>query len=405
MPAIVGFPQLVEEAVAHFGPLFVNRPERDHLGQYLTGLLIAQNKTVSGIAREFADSPDQSCLNRFITQVPWDPKQLNERRLQWLQEDPLARYSDQGTISIDNVLVAHTGELITDVGCFWDHCEKRYLIAHDYIIAGYAAQGGKSFPLEYRRFIKHEQCHERKIDFKSHTVLVGELVTWCVQQNIAGTFAFDSWFSCPETLNLIHQMKRGYVGELKSNRHVFYRGQELTALELSQVIPTSARRALSAKDHSQWYFTCTVKIPKVNHPVRVLWLWADKKDSIPLKILATNRTSWEVRRIQRAYQARWRGSECFHRDSKQHLGMGDCQIRNGQGQTRHMYLVFLSHSLLLRQLGRRPCAWALHKLTTIGEGCRALIRETLSRTINWAIEKREVYHWKIERIRQTLALP
>jgi hypothetical protein len=33
----------------------------------VTGLLIAEHKTVSGIAREFADAPDQSCLNRFLT--------------------------------------------------------------------------------------------------------------------------------------------------------------------------------------------------------------------------------------------------------------------------------------------------------------------------------------------------
>jgi hypothetical protein len=405
MPAIVEFPKIVQVAVDHFGPMFVNRPERDHLAQYLTGLLIAENKTVSGIAREFADAPDQSCLNRWLTQAPWDPQKLNDQRLQWLQQDSDARYSDQGTISIDNVLVSHDGELIADVGCFWDHCEKRYLIAHDYIIAGYAAEGGKSFPLEYKRFIKQEHCRERKIEFKSHNEMIRELVNWCEKRQIAGTFAFDSWFSCPETLNFIHDQQRAYVGELKSNRHVVFKGREIKAAELAGEIPAAVRKPIAYGDKTQWYFTRTVSLPKVKHPVRILILWPERENPKPIKILATNRTCWEVRRIRRAYQARWRGSECFHRDGKQHLGMGACQMRNGQGQTRHLYLVFLSHSLLVRQLGQRPCEWALSKLTTIGEGCRAVLKDTLSRTIHWVIEMLEVRHWKIERIKRTLALP
>ena len=68
--------------------------------------------------------------------------------------------------------------------------------------------------------------------------------------------------------------------------------------------------------------------------------------------------------------------------------MGDCQLRNGQGQTRHMYSVMLAHSLLMRQLRQnRAHDWALQKLTTIGEACRELLRETLRTTLAWAIQQ------------------
>ena len=40
--------------------------------------------------------------------------------------------------------------------------------------------------------------------------------------------------------------------------------------------------------------------------------------------------------------------------------MGDCQLRDGQGQTRHMYLVMLAYSLLMNQLRQgRAKEWAL----------------------------------------------
>jgi len=91
MPAIIEFPTLVQHAVEQFGPLFANEPERRHFAEYLTGLLVAEKKTVSGINAEFVQTTDQSCLNRWITEVDWDAAQLNQQRLAWLQETPQTR--------------------------------------------------------------------------------------------------------------------------------------------------------------------------------------------------------------------------------------------------------------------------------------------------------------------------
>ena len=77
-------------------------------------------------------------------------------------------------------------------------------------------------------------------------------------------------------------------------------------------------------------------------------------------------------RILQVYRYRWTGTETFHRDCKQQLGMGDCQLRDPQCQTRHMYLVMLAYSLLMSELKQgRAKEWALDQLMTIGEACRA----------------------------------
>ena len=156
MPGIVDFPTVVEEAVAEFGGLFANAPERRHFGEYLTGLMVAERKHVSAINAEFVETTDQSCLNRWITQVRWDGNWLNEHRLEWLQEHPSTRYSGRGVIAIDNTLVGHSGDKIEDVGWFWDHSDQRYRIAHDYVIANYVCTSGKYYPLEFRRFRKRQ---------------------------------------------------------------------------------------------------------------------------------------------------------------------------------------------------------------------------------------------------------
>ena len=406
MPAIVQFPTVVKEALEEFGSFFANEPERKHFAEYLTGLMIANKKNVSAINREFAITTDQSCLNRWITETGWDEEAFNNQRLEWLQKSPDTRYSQQGVIPIDNVLIDHTGKYIEDVGYFWDHAEQRYKIAHDYIIINYVCTSGKHYPLEFYRFIKEEDCKAGGIEFVDHNKFVRWQIDWVVEKDIPGDFAFDSYFTCAANLNHIHGYERAYVGDLKFNRKIIFKGKELKAEDLAGQISSDDRKPIMLNGSRQYYFTKTIRIPDVNHKVRVVILWGKRKDKSAKKILICNRIHWEVTRILRVYRCRWRGTECFHRDGKQHLGMGDCQLRSGLGQTRHMYMVFLAHSVLMRQLRQgRAREWARERLTTIGQACMSVLRQTLSDTISWVIERIEDDGWNFERIKVQLDLP
>jgi hypothetical protein len=411
MAGIVEFPQVVQEALQVFGDLLPNEPQRRHFAEYLTGLFVAEHKNVSGINREFAHTTDQSCLNRFLTDADWDVDQVNRRRLDFLQQDPATRYSDHGVIPIDNTLIDHHGECIQDVGWFWDHAEERYKIAHDYLIMNYVCTSGKHYPLEFRRFRQRDLCDGMEVPFKDHTTLTQELIDWACAQDIPGTFAFDSYFTNAPILNHIHGKRlangqsRGYVGSLKFNRKLEYRGRIVKAAELAASIEPALRKPLREGERKQWYFTCTVHIPEVKHKVRVVILWRQRNDASPRIILVTNRVGWEVSRVVRGYRHRWTGTETFHRDGKQQLGLGDCQLRDSEGQTRHMYLVLLAYSLLMRQLRQgHAYEWAFQKLTTIGEACRAILRETLRRTLTWAIEHVTDRLWSTERVVAHLGL-
>jgi hypothetical protein len=406
MPAIVQFPKVVEEALEKFGPFFLNEPERKHFAEYLTGLMIAHKKNVSAINREFAMTTDQSCLNRWITEAEWDEEDFNQKRLDWLQETSDTCYSAHGVIPIDNVLIDHSGRCIEDVGYFWDHAEQRNKIAHDYIIVNYVCTSGKHYPLEFYRFVKKEQCAEQGIEFVDHNQFVRRLVDWTVKNDIPGDFTFDSYFTNAANLNHINGYKRCYVGDLKFNRKIFFMGLKLKAEELAAQIEPEGRKPVMINGSRQWYFTKSIRIPEVDHKVRIVILWDKRKDKKAKKILVCNRTHWEIIRILKVYRCRWTGTECFHRDGKQHLGMGECQLRSGRGQTRHMYMVFLAYSVLMRQLRQsRASEWARERLTTIGQACMLVLRQTLSDTISWVFERIEDDGWNFQRIKVQLALP
>ena len=164
-------------------------------------------------------------------------------------------------IAIDNTLVTHEGKLIEDAGWFWDHAAQRSVIAHDYLIANYVCPSGKPYALEFRRFRKKADCEAarqallagggpkeageeqalQRTTFKDHTVLFQELVDWVVEREIPGDFTFACYFTNAASLNHIQRTERGYVGDLKFNRKVWFQGRELKATELAAEIPPASR--------------------------------------------------------------------------------------------------------------------------------------------------------------------
>ena len=401
MPAIVEFPTVVQEALVIFGDLFDTEPARRHFAEYLTGLIVAENKTVSGINREFALTTDQSCLNRWLTEVEWDVTALNDRRLAWLQQAPQTRYSGRGVIAIDNTLVTHEGKLIEDVGWFWDHADERHVIAHDYIISNYVCPSRAHYPIEWRRFKKRDTCPAQ--EFKDHTALCIELIDDALKRGIPGAFTFDSYFTSAKVLNHLQSKQAAYVGDLKLNRKVVYTGREQKLQDVARQIPWEAKKPVRVGSRRYWYFSKHMRIPDVGHPVRVVLFWRERGDQEASKALVSNRLGWEVIRMILVYRHRWTGTETFHRDGKQQLGLGDCQVRSGEGQTRHVYLVSAAYSLLMRSLQQsRAQDWARRTLTTIGEACRAVKAETLEHMIDWVVDKLTVDHWSLADIKAVL---
>jgi len=359
--------------------------------------MIIENKTITGITNDMPNASDQSCLNRFFTEVEWDEQAMNEARLKWLQQRDDMKYHNRGVIAIDDVLLEKSGKFIADSGKFWDHSRQCYPHAQDIIIVNYVhPESKKHYPLEFRRYKKEEQCEWTGEQFKKMTELTIELIDWCQEKGVLGTFTFDSFYTCAPIQNHINSLKngdetnRGYVGDLKFNRKVIFKGVEQQAIEFAHTIPPSDRKFVVVDGKKQWYLTVCVKMPNVDHKVRIVILWKYKNDVEPKKIFVTNKIHWNVERIIETYRGRWTGTESFHRDGKQELGLEDCQLRSGTGQTRHIYCVFLAHSLLEQRLDKTDVSGrGSVRLQTIGESCRALFRESVRSLVVWIVEQLE----------------
>lgn len=246
---------------------------------------------------------------------------------------------------------------------------------------------------------------KRLASFPSPTEVCGEWVEWVVAPPIPGTLTFDSSFTHAPVLTHSDAHPRASVGDLQCHRPVWCRGVELSARELAAQIGPEVRKKIPAGDRTQWSFTGSLGIPDVKQKGRRVILWPRGNSHEPAKMRVTHHTPWAVTRVRRGSRGRWTGTETLHRDGKPQVGLGDGHRRNGEGPTRHPSLVLLVHRLLVAQLRPgRVSAWAWETLTTIAEACRAVLRETLSKTISWAIERATLEGWNKERITAHLAL-
>src|SRR4051812_12779227 len=110
---IVAPSPLVEKHSAAFRELFENRPQYEHFQNYLTALMVLDNKSLSNISRCILASADKTNLSRFFSQAPWDDDQVNDRRLEYLLEQTQKhrRASKDSCLILDDTLCEHIGSL------------------------------------------------------------------------------------------------------------------------------------------------------------------------------------------------------------------------------------------------------------------------------------------------------
>ena len=71
----------------------------------------------------------------------------------------------------------------------------------------------------------------------------------------------------------------------------------------------------------------------------------EEDEDNPVKYLVTNKIDAPTEHVIRLYSKRWR-IETFFEDSKQDLGLGDCEMQEDEGASRHWHLLMLAYSLL-----------------------------------------------------------
>lgn len=398
---IVNVAPLVREHSETFRDVFANRKQFRHFENYLTGLMVLDNKSMANIARCILDSADKTNVSRYLSEAPWQAEQLNDERVRYMKSKTTSqrRPESESVLAIDDTLCEHVGSLFEYVDNHYNHSDGQYPLAHNLVTSHYVS-GAVRFPVDaelYRRYEeftnwetfvenhfpvteipkkkKERAAFHKRVDgylltdpafqeldeaFKTKISIASELAEKAVERGVSfGWVLFDSWYLAPDFLAVLDRLNKDWASILKRNRNIetnsfrlrdedgnpiSFDGPHVKVKELVPLIPLNAYKPVTVNDRIFYTFTMTVRIPSIGK-VRIVISFDNPELQGNYVVLVTNRTDCNAKRIISTYLLRW-PIETFYQDGKQLLGLNEYCMRTAQAFQKHWSLVFVAYSLL-----------------------------------------------------------
>ena len=408
-----------------FRDLFENRCQFRHFQNYLTGLIVLDNKSLANITRCVLESADKTNLSRFFSEAPWFQERVNDRRLVYLLQQTKAVRSPKADalLILDDTLCEHVGSLFDYVDRHYTHGDDTYPLAHNPVTSHYVS-GPVRFPVDLRLSRRYEEITEwetfvqkhfpgrpipttkkdrarlhKEVDpmllqdaafeklhkqFRTNIDLGIALLEAAIQHKVPfSVLVFDSWYLAEELVSMARYRKKDRISLLKKNRNletnsfvlkdaegqpIRLEGPHIAVEDLVPLIPPTAYRAVTVGDNTYWTFTLAVRLPGLG-TVRLVVSFKNAELTGTSAVLVSNRVDWHAPRILTLYVPRW-PIETFYQDGKGHLGLDEYRMRNAEAIQKHWCLVFVAYSFLhLDCLPSSPTKGSL-PVKTIGEACR-----------------------------------
>lgn len=431
MLPLVAIPPTIEKFTQGYQDLF--SPEQyEHFKRYLTGLLISENKTIQAINGSFViEVRNQSSLNRFLTQYNWSTEAVNERRLELLRNHPATTPKKHAVLIVDDTHNEKYGEHFPLLGKWFIPLAKHYGLSHNVVTIHYADRQ-VDYPLALRwhqqmdieqtlEWINEHQIRyrpevlERKkkdsqkrqylgdvlkrvprdhpgleIPFKNKLDLACELIDWAAEKGYRYPIIMDSWYTVRQVCEHIANKNLIYVGTVKPESTVYFRGKWVTVQQWYEQLPGKAfepvRFRYRQRETMEKYWA-TATTQQVGQLGRVRLVASHRKEdrSDEPRFYVCNYLQWELSYLLGRRNLRW-PVETSYEDTKGPLGFDKYELRDEEGILRHWTLVFAAYSASRQANAQgRWGNWLKAKLQTIGDVSRQVQGEALAALITFAI--------------------
>jgi SRSO17 transposase len=428
LPLVTPAP-LVKQHASVFRDLFCEERQYRHFENYLTGLIVLENKSLSNISRCMLDSADKTNLSRFLGDAPWSQKSVNQRRVSYMlsQTQGIRPAASRSYLILDDTLCEHVGSLFEYIDRHYNHSDGSYPLAHNLVTSHYLS-GAVRFPVNFELYRRYEEVTQwerfvsskfptqvipslakdraklhRQLDkslledpefaqlhqqFRSKITIAIALVKAAIAGNLPfSTVLMDSWYLSPDLLAKLAEYHKDWVSLLKCNRnlevHSFVlkdeqgqaiplEGPHIQVQDLVPLIPAQSYRPIKVQDQIYWCFTMSVHIPSLGK-VKLVISFDNPELTGTYAVLVTNRTDWSAQQVLTQYLQRW-PIETFYRDGKQLLGLGEYRVRTMEAIQAHWCLVFVAYSILhlacLPPTAKGPGKPPTRPIQSIGAVCR-----------------------------------
>jgi len=387
MLPISGYPSVVDGFLHRLAGVF-SKPQLEHFAQYLTGLIVCDNRTVTGINSCFIGRNDQSALNRWLTDADWSEEELDRARKELILEELKAERIVHGVFVLDDTLNHKTGTHMESVNIHYDHVEKRYTLGHK-LVTSHLAAGRFSVLLDFELYIRDEG----QKDFRSKNELARSLIGKAAAEGFPfDCVVMDTWYFNRENMDFVEGFGKDWVSGCKSNRLILTPKGWTPISAWLEAVPKDkfVEVVIRAGDGEKHFWAYAKNVTLKGHwRVRLVASYDNPDLKGEPKLLATCRLDWDVKTVLGTYLKRGK-IDSFYRDAKQELGLEDYEVRKLRGVRRHWLMVFLAHALLQFSSAKGgSVAWIKASLKTVGSRCRYAALEVLKSFIQLVMKLAE----------------
>jgi hypothetical protein len=367
-----------------FRPCF-SKPQFRNFSTYTLGLIACEGKkNIDTINRCFLNAKDQSSLNRFLTQSPWNLQKLEEKRLSMSRCLPVEEGST-GYLLVDDTINRKTGKHMEEAGYHFDSAQGKAVWGHDIVTTHYV-NGETEYPVRLSLYVKKKTCQKEQRVFKTKIQLANEQIEAFMPP--AGTnvvVAFDSWFFCRQIVEAVAAKGWDWVTQAESNRLVCLNGEETNVTALASGLLEKQFKTVKVKGEEFSLCGFEVWMSKVGSVKMVV---AKEKEEDGFHFYVSNRLDWSAKQVLLAYKVR-QSIDVFYRDAKQNLGLEAYQMRRGRGAIIHWHLAFNAYTLLalLRRSACLDSRLLRRCLATLGDVCRYVKDQCFRRLVDWIYQK------------------
>jgi hypothetical protein len=355
---IVSVPRRLKNLLSKFKP-YLTKPQYNNFCRATMGLIAAGKKEhdITSMNELFIDRKDQSSLNRFFTDPKWPITKVTQQGKTLLLEEAAKQQLPQESVehrSLDDT-VCRKYSPQTEMVCYNYSSTMGTVLSHDYVTSIYQNSEVK-VPDTLKLYGSKKKCQEKGKEFKTKVQLACEIIDEHTPFEKLTIFHWDTWFMCKEVVSRCRAHGYRWIGEIKSNRIVYYQKEKLHLNELKDRLRDEGRFVDVVVDGEIYQASkVNVYLPEIGDVSIVVNVKADNRK---VHLLCTDLTELTVGEIVE-HALKRHSIEDFHKEAKA-LGLGEYKFQESDAALIHAHLVCLT-LILLDVLRRRLVRYGIKK--------------------------------------------
>lgn len=357
MPILKSQLNFINKFLQHFSPIFTKKQMSLFKAFILAMFSDYKRLSLSAIANNTALNYQR--LQYFFSESDWNIKELNNIRLELIQNQRTTKANVKGILAID------------DTACPKPHAKNTEGAQVQYsglsgkqencnvAVASCFVSNTKHFPVDFKSYLPITTPNPK--NFKSKLDLAKELIDEALTRNIGfSSIVVDSWYTSTDLIEFVSAKDISLVAELKINRSIFLihpqtkqprylRGDQIIPL-IKQFYPHKLKAVslptADGKNRNIFTYSFKTKLKHCKTELQVIFIfnkWS-KHDDKDIHILMTTDLNMSAKITIFTYLLRWGIEESF-RELKDTFCFDQYQVRYQKQIQRHWIMSFLAWSL------------------------------------------------------------